>query len=133
MAITYRKGYTTMNTNDSSYTQAQKIREQYTPKQPDRLDALKALNRKAVAPARIFAWSFGTVSALLLGSGMSLIMTDISQSLGISQPMIPGLALGISGLVLALANYPVYQRILASRRSKYAQQILSLTQHILQE
>lgn len=133
MAITYRKGYTTMNTTNNTYTQAQKIREQYTPKQPDQLDALKALNRKVTAPARIFAWSFGTVSALLLGSGMSLIMTDISLSLGISQPMIPGLALGISGLILALANYPVYQRILSGRRSKYAQQILALTDRILPE
>lgn len=119
-----------MNTTNNDFTQAQKIREQYTAKQPTELDALKALDWKVKAPARAFAWSFGTFSALLLGAGMSLIMTDISQILGISQPMLPGLVLGIAGLLLALVNYPVYQRLLARRRDKYAQEILTLSDRI---
>lgn len=119
-----------MNTTNNDLAQAQKIREQYTVKQPTELDTLKALDRKVKAPAQAFAWSFGTFSALLLGAGMSLIMTNISQILGISQPMLPGLVLGIAGLLLTLVNYPIYQRLLARRRGKYAQEILALSDRI---
>ena len=119
-----------MNRNEQEYL-VQKIRTQYTEKQHTELDELKALDHQVKAPANAFAWSFGTVSALVMGAGMSLIMTDISEVLGMTAPMVPGLIVGIVGMLMAIANYPIYQRMLSNRRKQYAQQIVALSDRIM--
>lgn len=121
-----------MNKNDQAYL-VQKIRTQYTEKEHTRLDALKALDRKAKRPANAFSYTFGTIAALIMGSGMSLVMTDIAAQLGLGDCMIPGIILGTAGLVMALVNYPLYKRILDVRRKKYADQIIRLSEEIMAE
>ena len=61
-----------MNKNDKEFL-VQKIRTQYTEKEHTQLDALKALDKKVHKPAKTFAWIFGTVSAVIMGGGMSLV------------------------------------------------------------
>lgn len=117
--------------NDQEYL-VQKIRTQYTEKEHTELDALKALDKKVKAPANRFAWTFGTIAALVMGAGMSLVMTDIAQTLGLENPMVPGIAIGLTGMALAIANYPIYKAILSARRKKYAGQILSLSEKLLE-
>lgn len=119
-----------MNRNEKEYL-VQKIRTQYTGKEHTELDELKELDRKVRYPASIFACIFGSVSALIMGSGMSLIMTDIGKSIGISESFIPGLALGIAGILMAVLNYPIYRKILNARRKKYAKQIVALSDKIM--
>lgn len=118
-----------MNKHEQEYL-VQKIRTQYTEETHTELDALKALDRKVKAPANIFAYTFGTLSALILGSGMSLIMTDLHTVLGLADPLLTGTVVGILGLVMALANYPIYKGILGSRRKKFADQIIALSDKI---
>ena len=120
-----------MNTinNEQEYL-VQKIRTQYTEKQHTELDELRALDRKVKMPANAFAYSFGAVSALIMGSGMSLIMTDIGQTIGMASPMTPGVVIGLAGMVMAIANYPIYKGILTGRRKKYAQQIIALSDRL---
>lgn len=120
------------NHNDQEYL-VQKIRTQYTEKQFTALDELKALDRKVKKPANVFAYTFGTVAALIMGAGMSLIMTDIAATIGLSGPMIPGLVLGVLGMGMAIATYPIYQRMLAHRRKIYAKQIIALSDAIMNE
>lgn len=110
---------------------AQKIRAQYIEKGHTELDALKELDQKVKRPANIFAYVFGTVSALIMGSGMSLIMTDISKAVGIADPMVPGLVIGIVGIVMAIANYPIYKGIMKTRRKKYAGKIVEISDRII--
>ena len=55
----------------------EKIRSQYTEQQHTELDALKALDAKVKKPANVFAYTYGSVSAIIMGAGMSLVMTDI--------------------------------------------------------
>jgi len=109
----------------------QKIRTQYTEKEHTELDTLKELDKKVKAPANIFAYTFGTISALIMGGGMSLIMTDISEKIGIAAPMMPGLIIGILGMIMAIANYPIYKKLLNSRRKKYADQIVALSDKLI--
>lgn len=120
------------NHNDQEYL-VQKIRTQYTEKPFTALDELKALDRKVKKPANVFAYTFGTVAALIMGAGMSLIMTDIAATIGLSGPMIPGLVLGVLGMGMAIATYPIYQRMLAHRRKIYAKQIIALSDAIMNE
>lgn len=119
-----------MNKNEQEYL-VQKIRTQYTEKEHTELDALKTLDRKVKKPANIFAYTFGTVSALIMGSGMSLIMTDIAEMLHINHPMVSGIVIGIVGLAMAIFNYPFYKKFLNARRKKYANEIVALSDRIL--
>ena len=119
-----------MNRNDQEFL-VQKIRTQYTEKEHTQLDALKELDAKVKRPANIFAYIFGSVSAIIMGSGMSLVMTDIGSSIGVEDNMAPGIIIGIVGMLMAIINYPLYKKLLASRRKKYADQIMNLSDKIM--
>lgn len=119
-----------MNKNDKEFL-VQKIRTQYTEKEYTQLDALKELDAKVKRPANIFAYTFGSVGAIIMGSGMSLVMTDIGQSIGLEKVMLPGIVIGVIGLLMAIATYPLYKKILLARRRKYAGQIQELSDKIM--
>ncbi len=126
-----------MNKNDQEFL-VQKIRTQYTEKENTQLDALKALDKKVKKPANIFAYTFGLIGSLVLGSGMSLAMNVIEPGtyfgITISENMLlPGIIIGILGIVMVSINYPIYKRILNSRRNKYAGKIIALSEEILSE
>ena len=119
-----------MNHNDQQFM-AQKIRTQYMEKQTTELDALRALDAKVKRPANVFAYVFGSLSAIVMGAGMSLVMTEIGTVLGLANAMVPGIIIGILGLGLAIANYPMYKSILNARKRKYAAEILALSDKIV--
>ena len=119
-----------MNQNDQQFI-AQKIRTQYMEKESTELDALRALDTKVKRPANVFAYVFGSVSAVIMGAGMSLVMTDIGAMLGMTSTMVPGIVIGIVGMIMALINYPMYKGILGSRKKKYGAEILKLSDKIM--
>ena len=116
--------------NDQEYL-VQKIRTQYTEKQHTELDALRQLDAKVKKPANVFAYTYGSLSAIIMGAGMSLVMTDIGAIIGLASAMVPGIAVGVVGLGMALSTYPIYKKLLASRKKKYAPQILALSEKIM--
>ena len=119
-----------MNQKEKEFM-VQKIRTQYTERENTQLDELKALDKKAKKPANVFAVVFGSISAVVMGSGMSLVMTDIGSIIGIESPMFPGIIIGVVGLVMALLTYPMYKKILNSRKKKYASEIIKLSDNIM--
>ena len=119
-----------MNRNDQDFL-VQKIRTQYTEKEHTGLDELKELDTKVKRPANVFAYIFGSISAIIMGAGMSLVMTDIAETVGIQNPMLYGIIIGIVGMFMAIINYPIYKGILGSRRKKYADKIIALSDKIM--
>lgn len=119
-----------MNRNDQQFM-AQKIRAQYMEKEASELDELRELDSKVKRPANVFAYVFGSISAIIMGAGMSLVMTDIGSSIGMTNTMIPGIVIGVVGMVMALVNYPIYKGILNSRKNKYSAQIIKLSDKIM--
>ncbi len=119
-----------MTNNDTQFL-VQKIRAQYTEPEHTELDALKALDAKVKRPGNVFAYVYGSVSAIIMGAGMSLVMTDIGASLGIADAMLPGIIIGVVGMLMALSTYPIYKSILKSRRKKFAPEILSLSEKVM--
>lgn len=119
-----------MSNNDQEFL-VQKIRTQYTEKQHTELDELKELDAKVKRPANAFAYTYGSVSAVIMGAGMSLVMTDIGAAIGIASAMVPGIAIGVVGLGMALTTYPIYKGMLAARRKKYAPEIMKLSDKIM--
>lgn len=126
------KEVTAMNKNDQEFL-VQKIRTQYTEKEHTQLDELRALDNKVKKPANVFACVFGSVSAIVMGAGMSLVMTDIGAAIGLAEAMVPGIIVGVAGLLMAIVNYPIYKKMLASRRKKYAQEIIRLSDSLMQK
>ncbi|MBE6841194.1 MAG: dihydropteridine reductase [Ruminococcus sp.] len=123
-----------MNRNDTEFM-VQKIRTQYMKKDSSEknLDLLRELDAEVKRPANVFGYVFGSISAIIMGSGMSLVMTDIGQQLGISNTMPLGIIIGVVGMLMAIATYPIYKNILASRKEKYADRILELSERIMNE
>ena len=119
-----------MNRNDQEYL-VRKIRTQYTEKTHSELDELKELDTKVKRPANVFAYVFGSIGAVVMGAGMSLVMTDLGTTLGLADSLIPGIVIGIVGMFMAIINYPIYKGILGSRRKKYADKIIALSDKIM--
>ena len=119
-----------MSNNDQEFL-VQKIRAQYTEKEHTELDALKALDAKVKKPANVFAYTYGSVSAIIMGTGMSLVMTEIGEILGLANAMVPGILIGIVGMGMALSTYPIYKKMLSARKKKYAPEILKLSEKIM--
>lgn len=69
-----------MNKNDQDFL-VQNIRTQYTEKEHMCLDELKELDTKVKRPANVFAYIFGSISAVIMGAEMSLVMTDIISTM----------------------------------------------------
>ena len=113
-----------MKTNDKDFL-VEQIRTKYTEKQHSQLDELKALDKKVSAPAEIFAYSFGIIGALVLGAGMSFAMKVIGDSMAM------GIVIGLLGILMVSVNYPIYKKLLASRRKKYAPEIMKLSDELL--
>lgn len=121
-----------MNKNDKEFL-VQKIRTQYMEKEYSRLDELKALDAKVKRPVTAFAYTFGCLGAVIMGSGMSLVMTDIGTKIGIENGMTPGIIIGVIGMLMAIINYPIYKKRLATRRMKYSDKIMELSASIMNE
>lgn len=121
-----------MNRNDTEFM-VQKIRTQYMEKGSTQkeLDLLRELDSEVKRPANLFGYAFGGIGAVVMGSGMSLVMTDIGAQLGIGNSMPIGIAVGIIGMLMAIINYPIYKTILESRKEKYAERILALSEKIM--
>ena len=116
--------------NDQEFV-VEKIRSQYTEARHTELDVLKALDARVKKPANIFGYVYGTIGAIVMGAGMSLVMTDIGSVLGIAEPLVPGIAVGLVGLVMTCTTYPIYNKILNIRKKKYAPQILELSERAM--
>ena len=111
--------------------EVESIRRKYMPREIGKMEELKRLDRRVSRPADVFAYIFGSIGAVVMGCGMSLVMTDIASSVGLAgDPTLPGIAIGVVGMVLTLLTYPIHKAILKSRRRRYASEVLALSETI---
>ena len=80
--------------------------------------------------AQAASLAVGIIGALILGTGMSLCMTELAGFLG-GTAMFIGIPVGLAGLVLVALAYPLYNRVLKKQRQKIAPQILALTDELM--
>ena len=107
------------------------IRQKYLPKEEDKMAQLRRLDQSATQKAQLWAIVLGVIGTLLLGTGMSLFMTELGAALG-ERSMLIGIPVGIVGLVLVALAYPVYNRVLQKERQRIAPEILRLTEELMQ-
>ena len=112
-----------------------RIREKYTPstEAEDKMAKLRRLDASVTQKAQAVALIFGVIGALILGTGMSLCMTDFAQILGSHRDMamVVGIPVGLVGGVLAALAYPMYNLIVKRERKKIAPEIIRLTDELM--
>ena len=114
-----------MNT-DKIY--AEQIAYEYAPKDTSKVVALRKLDARAKLPATVFTYTLGVAAALVLGVGMCLAMKVIGS--GTTASFVAGILIGIVGLAGVSVNYPIYKKLLAKGKQKYAFEIMQLAKEI---
>lgn len=114
-----------MNT-DKIY--AEQLANEYAPKDTSKVVALRKLDARAKLPATIFTYSFGIIASLIVGVGMCLSMKVIGS--GTAAMFVLGIIIGILGLFGMSVNYPLYKKLLAKGKQKYAFEIMQLAKEI---
>lgn len=104
--------------------EVEKIRRKYMPKEEDKMEKLRKLDRQVGRKGTIVSLALGIVGALILGTGMSmsLVWTDFL--------LVPGILIGIIGMVVLGAAYPVYRKLVEKEKERLAPQILALTEEL---
>ena len=117
-----------MNT-DKIY--AEQLANEYAPKDTSKVVALRKLDAKAKLPATVFTYTFGILAALVTGVGMCLSMNVIGS--GTTTMFVLGVIIGIVALVGMGLNYPIYKKMLARGKQKYAFEIMELAKAISEQ
>ena len=111
------------------------IRKKYAApeKTEDKMEQLRRLDAAVTQKATVVSLILGIIGALILGTGMSLAMTEIGELLGLqgATAMLVGILVGIVGIALVCVAYPVYNRIIKKEREKIAPEIIRLTDELM--
>ena len=112
-----------------------RIRDKYTAptESEDKMARLRRLDASVTNTAQTIALVFGIIGTLVLGFGMSLIMTEFAEILGLfgDTAMLVGILVGIVGGILASLAYPIYTVIVKAKRKKIAPEIIRLTDELM--
>lgn len=126
-----------MENNSFEYTycaqqqkEVEEIRKKYLPREEDKMERLRKLHAVPTQKAQAASLAVGIIGALIMGTGMSLAMTDIGAALG-TFAMVLGILVGVAGMVLVALAYPLYNRTLKKEREKIASEILRLSDELL--
>lgn len=112
-----------------------RIRQKYTVNpRDDKLKRLHDLDTSVHSCASAASIALGTVGALIMGLGMSTVMTEFGAVLGLGTFAAPvGIAVGVIGLVIAIGAYPLYRLVSERRKQKIAPEILALLDELHRE
>ena len=116
-------------------SELKRIRDKYTAptEEEDKMARLRRLDASVTNTAQAVALVFGIMGTLILGFGMSLIMTELGEILGSYRDLaiVIGIISGVIGGVLASLAYPVYNAIVKAKRKKLAPEIIRLTDELM--
>ena len=110
--------------------EVEEIRKAYLPKEEDKMAELRRLHAIPTQKAQSASLAVGIIGALILGTGMSLCMTEIGAAFG-KFAFVLGIVIGIVGIVLVCAAYPIFKRVLQKERERIAPEILRMTDELL--
>ena len=123
------------NKNESevfSYTYSAKeqeevkqIRKKYMPKEADKMEQLRRLDRSVTRKGAAVSIVMGIIGALTLGIGMCCAMVWMGRW------FVPGIVIGLVGIILVSLAYPLYTHITQKEREKVAPEILRLTDELM--
>lgn len=110
--------------------EVENIRKKYLPKEDDKMAQLRKLDSIPTQKAQAISLCFGVIGALIMGTGMSLAMTDLGASMG-AFALVLGIVIGVIGMTLMALAYPMYKRVLKKEQERIAPEILRLTEELM--
>lgn len=120
------------NNENFSYTysakeqeEIKKIREKYVPRESDKMEQLRSLDRRVTNKGTLISVTVGIIGTLLLGVGMCCTM------LWAESFFVVGIIVGIIGIAVLSAAYPLYTHIIKKEREKIASEIIRLTDELM--
>jgi len=102
----------------------EEIKKKYLPKEEDKMETLRKLDRSAEQKGTMYSVIVGTIGTMLLGIGMSITMT------GAAAYMVLGIIIGLVGIAVLVPAYPIFKKVTEEQRKKIAPQILALTEEL---
>lgn len=111
--------------------EVENIRRKYLPPEASKLDQLRALDGAVTRKATACSIALGVTGCLILGVGMSLIMSELGAWVGAAATPL-GIGLGLIGMAMLAAAFPIYHRVLRREREKIAPEILRLSDELRQ-
>lgn len=111
----------------SQQEEIKRIREKYSAPQEkeDKMEQLRRLDRSVTKPGTIISLIIGIIGTLVMGSGMSMCIV------GGDDMFIPGIIVGVVGILGVIAAYPFYNTITKRRREKLAPEIIRLSDELM--
>lgn len=106
------------------------IRKKYVQPEENKMEQLRALDAGVGKKATAISIAVGIVGAIVMGLGMSFVMSDFGSILG-SYALLAGIVIGVIGMAILACAYPLYNRILKKEREKIAPEILRLTDELM--
>lgn len=113
------------NYSASRQSEIEAIRKKYLSKEDDKMEQLRILDRSVERPGTIISIVVGLIGTLVFGAGMSMALV------GTTIMLIPGILVGVVGMVLIGIAYPLYQWRTKKERERLAPQILALSEELL--
>lgn len=110
----------------SEQAEVKRIKEKYLPREErqTKLEQLKALDASVERRASVLSLSTGILGTLLMGLGMSCTMVWADRL------FVPGIVIGLLGIAVAAAAYPIYKRAIERQREKLAPLIMKLAEEL---
>lgn len=95
------------------------------------IERLRRLDASVTKKGTTVSLIVGTLGSILMGSGMSLVMTDLGALLPGLLSLFIGIAVGVVGIVGVALAYPIYKAITKKERERIAPEVLRLTEELL--
>lgn len=112
-----------------------KIKEKYTVKDTKTVksdyERLQELDKSASRKPLVISLTLGILGALIMGTGMSLVMTDLGEILNINNDLLIGIIVGCIGLVMVVISYPVHSFVYKREKERVAPEILRISEELL--
>lgn len=111
----------------SRQEEIKKIREKYSAPEAreDKMEQLRRLDKSVTKPGTVISLIIGIIGTLVMGAGMSMCMV------GGDDLFIPGIIIGIVGILGVIAAYPLFNAVTKRQRSKLAPEIIRLSDELM--
>lgn len=123
---TFRYSY-----SSSLQEELQDIKKKYAgqpeDQQEDQLELLRKLDKSSTRKSTIVSIVMGAAGCLIMGIGMCCTMVWAAAM------FLPGIIIGVAGIAMMAAAYPVYVRITKRERARIAPQVLDIIEKLSKE
>lgn len=102
------------------------IRNQYLPKdeKSQKLERLRYLDNKVTSLPVAVSISFGVIGTLIFGTGMCFFLEWVNL-------WFIGIPFSIVGMLIIILAYPIYNKLLNKLKNKYKDEIISISNELM--